>query len=196
MINKPNGYDKAKAFTESTQLPPGAYVVKILNTKVESFDWGQRLVLQIDIAEGDLKDFFKNQYDAQQQEDKKWKGSYRRTVPTGDGSERDNWSMRSFKADMNAIEDSNNGYAWDWDENSLKGKIVGALFNRKEFVNGSGEVITFTQCKRLIAADNVRSGHYKLPKDDLLKEKPQEAPADNGGMPAGFAPVNDDDIPF
>ena len=43
------GYKQAEAisFSELPKLQPGGYVVKILNVKVESTDWGSRLAIQL-----------------------------------------------------------------------------------------------------------------------------------------------------
>ena len=91
------------------------------------------IVFAFDIAEGEQKEFFKKNFEMQQQEDKKWKGTYRLYVPKDDGSEKDSWTTSRFKTVMNNFEESNNGYHWNWDENSLKGKKIGAVFNDKQY---------------------------------------------------------------
>ena len=54
------GYKQAEAtsFSELPKLQPGGYVLKILNVKVEPTDWGSRLAIQFDIAEGEFEGFF------------------------------------------------------------------------------------------------------------------------------------------
>lgn len=191
MINKPKGYDEAKVYTEQEKLPKGGYVIKILNTKVVAYSWGSVLVLQMDIAEGEQAGFYQKNYDNQTQEDKKWKGTFRINLPKDDGSEQDSWTIRSLKTNMTAIEQSNPGYTWDWDETKLKGKIVGALFNEKEY-EFNGKKGFFTNCKRLIEAEKIRSGNYKLPQDDMLKGSSSQ----NMDIPEGFSAIDDEDIPF
>ncbi|MFR2194863.1 MAG: hypothetical protein ACLS5M_10180 [Ruminococcus sp.] len=53
------GYKQVEAtsFSELPKLQPGGYVLKILNVKVEPTDWGSRLAIQFDIAEGEFKGF-------------------------------------------------------------------------------------------------------------------------------------------
>ena len=132
-MKKLNGYETAQAYFEQERLPVGGYVLKILDVKYQENSWGDVILLSFDIEEGEYKGFFANNYRAQTQEDKKWKGTYRLRVPKDDGSEQDNWKMRRFKTVMLNFEDSNPGYRWNWEEWTLKGKFIGALFNNKEY---------------------------------------------------------------
>ncbi len=132
-MKKFNSYDNVEVIKAQEALPIGGYVLKIMDAKEVTYTWGSVLVLSFDIAEGEHKDFYANNYRAQQQENKKWKGTFRMNVPGEDGTEQDVWTARKFKTNMHAIEDSNPGYAWNWDEKSLKGKLVGAVFNNKEY---------------------------------------------------------------
>ena len=132
------GYKQAEAtsFSELPKLQPGGYVLKILNVKVEPTDWGSRLAIQFDIAEGEFKGFFDKLYKAtpDEWENKKWKGSMRLSIPhnTGDDTKFKK-SLGYFKSQIQAFENSNANLhidcERDWDENVLKGKLVGALFN-------------------------------------------------------------------
>ena len=163
-----NGYAQAQAYSENERLPIGGYVLKILDAKEVVNERGSILVISFDISEGDQKDFFANNYRAQTGEDKKWKGVYRLRVPKEDGTEQDNWTMRRFKTVMVAIEESNSGYHWNWDERSLKGKLIGGIFNNKEY-DYNGRHGFFTNCYSLIAAEKIRSGKFEIPADTLLK---------------------------
>lgn len=127
-MKEPKGYKEAQAYTEQERLPAGGYPIKITAAKVDKFDWGEVLVLQFDIEEGEYKGFYKTNYDAQTQEDKKWKGVIRLNLPKEDGSEKDGWTIRSLKTNIQAIESSNPKFRWEWDETKLKGLIVGGLF--------------------------------------------------------------------
>lgn len=198
-MKKLEGYEKAQAYSEQERLPVGGYVLKILDVKYQENSWGDVILLSFDIAEGEHKDFFAQNYRAQTQEDKKWKGTYRLRVPKDDGSEQDNWTMRRFKTIISNFEESNSGYHWNWDEQTLKGKMIGALFNNKEYdFNGSHGF--FTNCHSLVTVEKIRSGKFEIPADTLLKEK-----KDNG-YPAGSTPVGngfmnipdgiDEELPF
>ena len=181
-MKKLNCYETAQAYFEQERLPVGGYVLKILDVKYQENSWGDVILLSFDIEEGEYKGFFANNYRAQTQEDKKWKGTYRLRVPKDDGSEQDNWTMRRFKTVISAFEESNSGYHWNWDEQTLKGKMIGALFNNKEY-EFDGRHGFFTNCHSLVTVEKIRSGKFEIPADTLLKEK-----KDNG-YPAGSTPA-------
>ena len=203
------GYKQAEAtsFSELPKLQPGGYVVKILNVKVESTDWGSRLAIQFDIAEGEFKGFFDKLYKAtpDEWENKKWKGSMRLSIPHDTGDEtKFKKSLGYFKSQIQAFENSNANLhidcERDWDENVLKGKIVGALFNEKEWEK-DGKTGWFTQCKRFVPASDIRSGNFTIPKREELKNKPSTASNDSFDPNANlsdFVEINagDGTVPF
>ena len=163
-----NGYAQAQTYTESERLPVGGYVLKILDVKEVVSEWGNTIVISFDIEEGDYKNFFRDNYKNQTGEDKKWKGVYRLRVPKEDGTEQDEWTMRRFKTVIVNIEESNQGYSWDWDEKKLKGKLIGALFNNKEY-DFNGRHGFFTNCHSLVPVEKIRSGKFEVPADTLLR---------------------------
>ena len=197
-MKKLNGYEKAQAYSDTERLPVGGYVLKIMDVKYQANDWGDVILLSFDIAEGEQKDFFAFNYKSQTGEDRKWKGTYRLRVPKDDGSEQDIWTMRRFKTVMNSFEDSNNGYHWNWDEQTLKGKMIGALFNNKEY-EFNGRHGFFTNCYSLVTVEKIRSGKFEIPADTLLKNNGQQ----NGGYRKpdadGFMNIPDgieEELPF
>ncbi|MEI3007059.1 hypothetical protein [Ruminococcus sp.] len=203
------GYKQAEAtsFSELPKLQPGGYVVKILNVKVEPTDWGSRLAIQFDIAEGEFKGFFDKLYKAtpDEWENKKWKGSMRLSIPHNTGDEtKFKKSLGYFKSQIQAFENSNANLhidcERDWDENVLKGKLVGALFNEKEW-EMNGNTGWFTQCKRFVPVNDIRSGNFTIPKREELKNKPSTASNDSFDPNANlsdFVEINagNDTVPF
>lgn len=191
-----SGY-KAEAPVRREKLPAGGYVAKIMDAREQEYSWGNILLISFDITEGEHKDFFKNDYRAQQQEDKKWRGTYRLRVPKDDGSEQDAWSKRSFGNATWAVEASNPGYHWDWNEGGLKGKLVGVLFRNKEW-EMNGNTGWTTECCSLIDVDSIRQNRFTTPKDKPLKER-AAASAPVSAPSAAFEEVaieSDDDLPF
>ena len=187
-----SGY-KAERKSARETLPAGGYVAKILDAKEVTYTWGSVLVISFDITEGQYRDFFANDYRANSNEDKKWRGTYRLNVPKDDGTEKDGWTKNTFNGAMWAIEESNPGYRWAWDENSLKGKAVGVIFREKEWEK-DGKSGWFTECGMLETVDKIRSGDFKPLKPKALPEKPVAAPA---WSPAGAAiDISDGDLPF
>ena len=153
-------YEEAEKSAKSTageKLPVGAYVVKINAIRTENTDWGNRFVLAFDIAEGEHAGFFKKQFEANDDEDKKWKGRVFVYIPKDDGSEKDKITKKSFASWTVSFEKSNPGYKWDWDENKWVGKLVGLVFGETGTVI-EGREVTFTEARFPVEADKVRNG--------------------------------------
>lgn len=133
MIKKYNDFEAKITSGGSEKLPVGGYICKILNPEVVTYSWGSVLVLNIDVMGGEYKDFYANQYKANTNEDKKWKGTLRINLPKDDGSEKDGWTKNSFSNAIGCIEEANPGYHWNWDETSLKGKLIGVAVREEEW---------------------------------------------------------------
>ena len=187
-----NGLEIKKSVGASAPLPAGGYVAKILNAKVEEYNWGEVLVISFDIAEGEYKDFFSKQYKENTREDKKWKGNFRLTVPN-EGNQYFDSQKRTFGNAIWAIEESNHGYHWDWNESALNGKMVGVLFRNFEWEMDDWRSGWSTECCTFVSVEDVRTGNFKQPKDKPLRNKStNNAPASN------FTVIDDslDDLPF
>lgn len=172
---------KAEKSTTREQLPAGGYVAKILNAEEVTYSWGSVLEIFFDILEGAHAGFFKKDFDAQQREDKKWRGKYRLSVPKDDGSEKDGWTKRTFNNAIYCIEDGNPGYHWNWDETTLKGKTVGVLFRNEEWEH-NGNTGWSTRACALACVGDIKDGKFKMPKDKPLKNKQSSTPAIPGGF--------------
>ena len=187
-----NGLEIKKSVSASEPLPAGGYVAKILNAKVEEYSWGEVLVISFDIAEGEYKDFFSKQYKENTREDKKWKGNFRLTVPQESNQYFDS-QKRTFGNAIWAIEESNPSFRWAWDENALKGKMVGVLFRNFEWEMPDGRSGGSTECCTFVSVEDVRTGNFKQP-----KHKPLTTKAANNAPASHFTVIADsaDDLPF
>ena len=190
-MNKIEGLEIKRIEPASDPLPAGGYVAIILDAEEKEYSWGCVLVISFDILEGEFKDFFKQNYKANTREDKKWKGVYRLTVP----QESNQWydsQKRTFGNAIACIEESNNGYHWNWDEKTLKGKTVGVLFRNFEY-DVEGNTGWSTECCSLASVEDIREGNFKMPKDKPLKKKATAMPV----APAiNFEEIDDEDLPF
>ncbi len=199
MIKKPSNWEQVQAAQERAKLPAGGYIVKIIGAKTAEYksqDGGSfsKLEIALDITDGEYKGFYDADFRAQTQEDKKWKGVLRQYLPKDDGSEKDEWTKSALKALTEAIEESNPGYHWDWDESRLKGKIVGCLFQNQQWeINGKEG--WKAQPFKFIPAERIRNGKFEIPKDKPLKGREGQTSSGNTG---GFEPVEEDDgdLPF
>ena len=194
-----NDYKETQAITERQKIPAGAYICVIKNAEIKEYN-GQfgnyeKLEISVDVTEGEYKDFYANDYRSQQGEDKKWKGVLRMSVPSDDGSEMDEKIKSMFKTNITAIEESNSGYHWDWNEKALKGLVVGCLFQSQEW-EWEGKSGWKSQPYGFIDAEKIRSGDFKVPKPKPLKNGGSSAPAQASNAMSDFTEVSDSDLPF
>lgn len=217
MIRKPNNWENVKEFTDREKLPLGAYVCKVKGVRIDTYDaTSAQLMIQFDIAEGEYTDFYKREYATNTMANKKFKGVLRVWLPKDDGSEQDEWTKSTFKGMCTAFEKSNPGYVWNWNEQTLVGRMVGVLFRNEEW-EYEGKTGWAVKPFRAISVDSVRNGDFKTPKDKPLKNKTSGGYGDsyggnygggygeaydsfaaNNGNSNGFAVLDDDDaqIPF
>lgn len=196
MITQFNGFEEAKKAAQrkgTPKLPAGPYVCKILNTKNEA-EKGF-LKVQFDVAEGEYKDFFTKAYKESTDENKKFKGVLTLWLPKDDGSEKDKWTKDKFASFTNALEESNNGYKWDWHEEAWKGKTIGLMFGEVG-KNINGKDVTFTEYRYPISVAFAKSGKAKTP--DFYAYKGYGEAAKNDGA-TDFMNVPDgiqEELPF
>ena len=157
-----NGYDEAKKAAQNAggaKLPKGAYVCEILGVKLETGngETSDRLHIQFDIAEGEYAQFFRKQYEDNNNDDKRFKGKVVVWLPKDDGSEKDSWTKNTFAKWPNALEESTEGYKWDWDETKWKGKKIGLVFGETGNVIEGKEVV-YTEVRYPVSVEKVRSG--------------------------------------
>lgn len=192
-------WSTVKAPTEFVELPVGGYVCKIMGAEVkiytssksgESFE---KLEVSIDIAEGDFADYYADNYRAQN-EPKRWKGVLSYYVPKDDGTDSDEWSKTTLKGLTDAVEASNLGYKWEWDEKTLKGKRIGVLFRKEEWAY-DGKTGWVVRPFKAIDATNAAAGNYRMPKDKPLKNSASSTQA--ASYTPNFEDVgNDEELPF
>lgn len=198
-----NNFDKVRGYdTGSTQLPVGGYVLKIAGVRYETGQGGNsdRIVVAFDVAEGDYKGFFQNRYDADTNEDRKWKGTANLYVPKEDGTEQDEWTIRKLKTFTNALQDSNDGYKWDWDESKWKGLQIGGVFGDVYSVI-NGKQVKFTAFRAAASVENIRKNDYRIPKPQYKNGAVPQPTEDAVGKLASedfmqIAPGTEEEIPF
>ena len=148
-------------------LPAGGYVCNILSARVESGEWGDTLVIAHDVCEGEYKDIFKRDYENNPRDDKKWRGTFRLRLPKDDGTEQDGWKKRNLSNFLWAVEQSNPGFTFDWDEKKLKGKKIGLVYRNKEWEYNGNRGWT-TEAAGTDSIDNIREGKFRALKDKPL----------------------------
>jgi len=201
MINYAGMKSEENSGSDFGQLPVGAYLGYVIDAKVEGLKPDQSLVLAIDVAEGEYKDFFMNKLAAQKkagsQYEVKYKGTYRLRIPNPDNKKAmyPQTDLKRMNDMIFRFEKSNPGFHWDGDEQKLKGLQVGFSMQEDEY-NGN----TFTRIGRLDTYQDVQAGLVKA-----MKPRKRSGDANDSAflppMPAadpqtGFTPVELDSLPF
>lgn len=186
-MKKISGYDKIQESGSFKKLPVGGYVVKILNaTDVPDKEY---LRLSFDIAEGPNKGFFAEEYKNDTREDKKWPnaGTFVRSYKEK--------ALPMMKGFTTAVEKSNKNYTWNFDESTLKGKLVGLVIGEEEFVNSSGKMRTRTYVNAVRSVDIIREGKFEVPELRKLSADKVAASAPAASQPFQNPFDNDDAAP-
>ena len=162
-------YNKSKRKSNTfEQLPKGAYVIKIMGAKEDTWPSGDKVVrIAFDIAEGKYMGFYQAMFDRNTNEDRQWPydAVFNLNVPNDNSQPYvwDNWN--TFFADL---EDSNSGFIFDGDLKKLKGKVIGGKFHIEQTAK-NGNVYDHTKMKWSCVADDVRNGKAgRLPNDKLI----------------------------
>lgn len=209
-MKKIANFDEVQESTSFKRLEPNAYVCKIMNVTDVPFDEktgkGDYLKVFFDIAEGENKGYFADQFKKDTRADKKWpnSGSFIRSYKEK--------ALPMFKGFTNALEKSNKNYAWDWDESKLKGKTIVLIIGEEAYLNQRGEKKIRNYVDSVRSIEAYKAGDFTIP---ALKELSTEKTAsttksDDFADPFGdntpktaSAPVNaspwgddDDDSPF
>ena len=190
-MRKPANYEETQARTgESRQLPAGLNACQIVMAIEEERNGSRLLAIAFDIAEGEYKGFFQQRYDADTNPQKKWPGAgiRRQFVEDRDGS-----CNPFFKGLITSIEESNPGFKWNWDENTLRGKKFGAIMGREEFLANDGQKKMATKVFYISSIEGLKNA--KIPEDKLLPDNTAGYPEMESLPPAGPTPT-DADMPF
>lgn len=186
-MKKISGYDKIQESGSFKKLSVGGYVVKILNaTDVPDKEY---LRLSFDIAEGPNKGFFAEEYKNDTREDKKWPnaGTFVRSYKEK--------ALPMMKGFTTAVEKSNKNYTWNFDESTLKGKLVGLVIGEEEFINSSGKMRTRTYVNAVRSVDIIREGKFEVPELKKLSADKVIASTPAASQPFQNPFDNDDSAP-
>mgnify|MGYP001066499549 CR=1 FL=1 len=186
---KPNDYEQVKAYGEYKPLRLGGHICKIIKVE-ETFSRSQRPMLNIylDIADGEQKGYFKNQYDRDDRPDKKWGCIVYQLKRDNEGH-----THRGFKTFITCVEKSNPGFTVVWGDEFSKcftGKFIGGVFGREQYRNTYGELKWSTKCLNFRSVETIRKG-VDIPEDKYLKDTAPKAASNDFEEVTG-----DDELPF
>ena len=165
-------WDSIVESTSFKRLAPNGYIVKIL--KVEDHPDKEYLKIYFDVNGGEDKGYFKSQFEKDTRKERKWPnaGTFIRSYKDSAAS--------MFKGFINAIEKSNKGYQWNFDEKTLVNKVVGLIIADEQYQNQKGQVRVRNYVAAVRSVETIEKGEYEIPAlKELTTTKTTTAPAND-----------------
>lgn len=162
---------------------PGGYAAKI--TRVEDNEEKEYLKIEWEFVDGEFKGVNRERYTAFGYWPYAFIRSYKDTA------------LRFFKGFKTAVENSNPGYVFNNDPQSLVGKFVGVVLGEEEYVSNKGEVKTRLYVAEQCSGKTIREGSFKVPELKRLDQsKLNTAPAPANDFFPVYNSSDDDELPF
>lgn len=205
MLKKPENYDNVEVNLDFTPISLGGHKGIIMGVEeyTSELSGNTSLKVSVDTAKDDTQpQYFTEQYKNDTRPDKKWSNSAIKYVSLKD----DENCVRMLKSFITSVENSNNGFAYNWekDVDQLKGKKVGLVFGLEEYTNNDGETKTITKLNQFRSIDKVDG--VKIPKVKLIdgsfveyeeyKNRNDETKQLNEMFGAGVVEIKSEDLPF
>ena len=177
-------YENVQASSGEFARPTaGGYICKIMDVEDVPFNKeknkGDYLRIEYDIADGEFKDYYKQQFD-------KWGGNWNASFIRS----YKETALGMFKHFTNCLEKSNVGYEWDWNEKGIIGGLIGLVLGEEEYKNGNGDIRTKLVVTQIKTVEEIKNGDFKVPAPKKLAVETSSVNIDN------FMPVDDCDLPF
>lgn len=209
-MQKPKNYDNVQEYGEFQPLEIGGHILKILKVEETVSKKGRPMVkIHFDTAENDRQpNFFKKRYDSDTRAEKKWGGIVRQLTEDAKTGE----AAPGFKTFTESVRKSNSSsFQLVWDDTfceRFKGRLVGGVFRREEFVIASGkragQKAFSTKCFVFRSVAAINEG-VDPPKDKILTDEEYknelirlglDAPALDSYSAQVPMTETDDDYPF
>ncbi|MBY6948395.1 hypothetical protein [Clostridium botulinum] len=190
----PKDFQEVQGFTGFEPLQAGGHICKIMKVEETKSKAGRDMVvIYLDTDKSDSQpNYYSNAYKNDTRAEKKWNNNaiVRQLVLDADGA-----TNRGFKTFIDMVEKSNNGFKVVWGEHfadCFKGKLVGALFGREEYLDNAGISKFATKFQVFRTVEEIKKG-VDVPKDKLLNPGSNNS---TGGYGDDIIPVDDGDMPF
>lgn len=167
-----NNWENIQESTTFKRLKPSGYICKIL--KVEDHPDKEYLKIYFDVSGGEDKGYFKSQFEKDTRKERKWPnaGTFIRSYKDSAAS--------MFKGFINAIEKSNKGYQWNFDEKTLVNKVVGLIVADEQYQNQKGQVRVRNYVAAVRSVETIEKGEYEIPAlKELTATKTTTTPAND-----------------
>ncbi len=180
-----NNYENVQATSGEFARPDAdGYICVITKATDIPFDLntnkGDYLNIEYDFVVGQFAGFHKENFDKWGY----WGGKFVRSYKEK--------ALGMFKHFTNCVEQSNNGYKWDWNEQGLVGKFVGLVLGKEEYKKNDGTIGTRLYVHSVKTVEEIKNGEFKVPALKKLSEdqKPYSS------APKYEEIADDDDLPF
>lgn len=141
-------------YTESEKLTLGGHKCIIKNVKNYIHNGIEKVSLELDILDDEHKNFYQKKYDERPENAKFWDDGATLSFLAEPVEDKD---KSYFKGLIKAIESYNDGYTWNWDEQTLKNKLINVNFSLKEYEGNDGKIYTKPQVSRFVnSKDNFK----------------------------------------
>jgi hypothetical protein len=134
---------------EFEKLPAGGYVCMIKS--VVNVPEKEYLKIEFDIIDGQYRGWYTNIF----KRTGDWYGNFVRSYKES--------ALGFFKGFITAIEQSNPGYKWGWDEQTLVKKKIGLVLAYEEYLNKRNELKERIYVAQNRSIDAIRSGDFIVP---------------------------------
>lgn len=167
MLKKPSNYDEVQVNQDFERIELGGHKGVIIKIEEYTSDISGKTSLKVyvDTTKDDKQPgYFKNQYDNDTRQDKKYPNGGIKYISLGEEENQ----VKMLKAFITAVENSNPNfkYNWDKDESQLKDKNIGLVFGLEEYTKQDGSTGTATKLNQFRSIDKIDD--VKIPKVKLL----------------------------
>lgn len=201
MLKKPNNYDEIQVNEDFTPIEIGGHkgIIKKVEEYTSPVSGNTSLKVEVDTDKTDKQpNYFQEQYDNNTNMNKKWSTGATKYVSL----KEDENCIKMLKAFITSVENSNNGFAFDWekDVNQLVGKKVGLIFGLEEYEDQEGKLKTarkVTQFRSIDKVDNAKIPKVKLLDGTYIEYEKYQENKNNPFKDFGdTVEVSSDELPF
>ena len=167
------------------RVVPGGYICIISSVMDEEAK--EYLKIEYDIAEGPLKDYYKNLYASKAF----WGGSFIRSYKEA--------ALGFFKSFLVALEKSNGNFradAFNNEPQKLKRLLIGLVLGEEEYKANDGSIKKRLYVAEVRSVDSIRKGDYKVPELKKYQGNTKNETASSSGFHPIDESVDDEDLPF
>ena len=203
IMKKPSNFETVQAPGEFNPIKAGGYSCKIMQVEeMQSKSGLDMLKISIDVADGEYKDYYAKLYKADTRQEKKWGGVLYLVV-----DESTEYGTKNLKGFTTSVEKSNAGFSIVWGDKfctTLKGKSIGCLFRKEQYINTMNETKWITKPFQFRSVEGALSADVPEDKylDGVVTNQGQSNNQGNlnegfqSAIAEGFQSVIEEELPF